>query len=511
IDLVLNVACNKAIEPADATCCLGSGIEISAVQIITGIIFLTCAIATFFVGRKVRISLSQPQNPQNLERSSDSPLYHPYVVLKNLSKFGLILAYFYICDRTPIFMKEAKVYGLGSFLACLGVLFLVGIASGKEASKADYLNRDQTDEWKGWMQLIILAYHYLGASADLRVYVWIRVLVASYLFMSAYGHFNYFWNKGDYSLYRFSQVMLRMNLLTVLLCYTMNRPYQFYYFMPLISFFYVLVYLTHVAWPQVDASKAKDGKNAIWLMLGKIGVLAIVCGLLWKSMTIFSALFSWWPLVELFRAEKEVSLVREWWFRSGLDRFMAPYGMLFAFILLLAKNFKLINTDSTQWPLRSIFSWIILLLSSAAMLGYGYFSVTCPNKPDCNASHSWISFLPITAFVFLRNVPPFLRSQYSAFFAWTGKISLELFIGQYHIWLANDTHSLLVVIPGYPLVNAVVTTFVFVCAAHEISSICGVLTSYAVTKDTRAMLKRIAAVAVALTLTLLLHVLTKKY
>ena len=54
--------------------------------------------------------------------------------------------------------------------------------------------------------------------------------------------------------------MLRMNLLTVLLCYTMNRPYQFYYFMPLISFFYVLVYLTHVAWPQVDASKAK-GSN----------------------------------------------------------------------------------------------------------------------------------------------------------------------------------------------------------------------------------------------------------
>jgi hypothetical protein len=37
-------------------------------------------------------------------------------------------------------------------------------------------------------------------------YVFIRLLVASYLFMSSYGHFTYFWKKGDFSLYRFCQV-----------------------------------------------------------------------------------------------------------------------------------------------------------------------------------------------------------------------------------------------------------------------------------------------------------------
>jgi hypothetical protein len=56
------------------------------------------------------------------------------------------------------------------------------------------------------MQLIILVYHYTGVSQHLVIYVWIRLLVASYIFMSAYGHFSYFWYKGDYSLQRLCQV-----------------------------------------------------------------------------------------------------------------------------------------------------------------------------------------------------------------------------------------------------------------------------------------------------------------
>jgi len=59
----------------------------------------------------------------------------------------------------------------------------------------------------GWMQLVILIYHMTGASGILPIYMHIRVLVSAYLFLSGYGHFCYFWQRGDAGLVRFFQVL----------------------------------------------------------------------------------------------------------------------------------------------------------------------------------------------------------------------------------------------------------------------------------------------------------------
>ena len=52
----------------------------------------------------------------------------------------------------------------------------------------------------------------------------------------------------------FFQVMFRMNFLVITLCFVMNRPYQFYYFVPLVSFFFLGIYVTMAVWPHVTES-----------------------------------------------------------------------------------------------------------------------------------------------------------------------------------------------------------------------------------------------------------------
>ena len=68
----------------------------------------------------------------------------------------------------------------------------------------------------------------------------------------------------------------------------------------------------------------------------------------------------------------------------------------------------------------------------------------------------------------------------------------QLFIAQYHIWLAHDTKGILVLIPDQPLLNVTLTTYVFVCICHEIHKVSGVLANSLITKDVTTMLRRFA-------------------
>lgn len=116
----------------------------------------------------------------------------------------------------------------------------------------------------------------------LPVYMHVRVLVAAYLFQTGYGHFSFFWLKGDFSLYRVCQVsfpgsafirtlhdvlscvlfprqvLFRLNFLVLVLCVVMDRPYQFYYFVPLVTFWFFVIYGTLVVWPQILQKKANS-------------------------------------------------------------------------------------------------------------------------------------------------------------------------------------------------------------------------------------------------------------
>ncbi|XP_053469424.1 N-acetylneuraminate 9-O-acetyltransferase isoform X4 [Ictalurus furcatus] len=506
--VLMNSICNKILMPIDGSCCQ-SVPPLSVLQKLAAGLFLVAAVC-FLVLHALGYTGHWKSKPvsdiESGEEKKPPTAAFPLIlknVLQSICKMGLIMLYFYLCDRADIFMKEQKFYTHSTFFIPLIYIFMLGCFYNENTKEvqAKLLNREQTDEWKGWMQLVILVYHISGASAFIPVYMHVRVLVAAYLFQTGYGHFSFFWLKGDFGLYRVCQVLFRLNFLVIVLCLVMDRSYQFYYFVPLVTFWFVIIYATMAVWPQILQIKA-NGSN-LWhlvLVLKLLVLLLFICFFAY-SQGFFESIFSVWPVSKLFELQGSV---HEWWFRWKLDRFAVINGMLFAFIYLILQKYQILSEGKGEPLFSTKISNCLLFVSVVSFITYSIWASSCKDKTKCNEMHPYISVVQILAFVLIRNIPGYARSLYSSFFAWFGKISLELFICQYHIWLAADTKGILVLIPGNPSLNIIISTFIFVCVAHEISQITNDLAQVAIPKDSGTLLKRLLATGLFMGLVLVL-------
>ncbi|XP_060052201.1 N-acetylneuraminate 9-O-acetyltransferase isoform X2 [Erinaceus europaeus] len=495
--ILMNVYCNKILKPVDGSCCQPQP-PLTLIQKLAACFFTFSIIGYlifYIIHRNVHrknkpcTDLESGEEKKNIINTPVSPLE---ILLQSFCKLGLIMAYFYMCDRANLFMKENKFYTHSTFFIPIIYILVLGVFYNENTKETKVLNREQTDEWKGWMQLVILIYHISGASTFLPVYMHIRVLVAAYLFQTGYGHFSYFWVKGDFGIHRVCQVLFRLNFLVVVLCIVMDRPYQFYYFVPLVTVWFMVIYVTLALWPQIIQKKANG--NCFWHLglLLKLAFLLLCIWFLAYSQGAFEKIFSLWPLSKCFELKGNVY---EWWFRWRLDRYVVFHGMLFAFIYLALQKRQVLSEGKGEPLFSNRISNFLLFISVVSFLTYSIWASSCKNKAECNELHPSVSVVQILAFILIRNIPGYARSVYSSFFAWFGKISLELFICQYHIWLAADTRGILVLIPGNPMLNIIVSTFIFVCVAHEISQITNDLAQIFIPKDNSSLLKRLACTA----------------
>ncbi|ORX45081.1 Cas1p-domain-containing protein [Hesseltinella vesiculosa] len=388
--------------------------------------------------------------------------------------FGLGVIYLYFGDRTQIFGKMHKHYDAQTFTVLM-VLFVVvaGLASlkttKKEGADLGFLNRDQTDEWKGWMQIIILIYHFVGASGTSGIYNAVRVLVAAYLFQTGYGHFFFFYKKDDFGLPRVLNVLVRLNLLTFVLQYLMDTDYLSYYFTPLVTFWFGVIYFT--MW-------IGHGKNKhTGFLLTKLVVAALATTALIQTPGVMEAIF------DLLHGLAGVEWnAKEWRFRLALDGWIVYVGMLSALAYI-----KYLEHKWMEHPRFGTVKTAALASSVFALLWYFWFELSRENKFVYNAYQPYVSWVPILAFVFLRNATVGLRNTSSRFFIFIGKISLETFIGQFHMWLAGDTRGLLIVLPDSSWVigtslgwyaNLFVSTVIFVFVSYYLSQSTGELTRW---------------------------------
>ena len=343
--------------------------------------------------------------------------------------FGLTVAYCFYADRTQVFNKFHKHYTTSGFMGLTLTWLVIGcLTVGKSAINVPsqpFLSRHQTDEWKGWLQFAILVYHYTGASKIPWIYGFIRVTVAAYLFMTGYGHAAYFYKKGDYSFKRVAGVLIRLNLLSCVLPYMMKTEYIFYYFAPLVSFWFIVIYLTMRIGSQYNSNTR--------FLVSKIIASAFLTTLLVKYPGALEALFE----IPRIIAGTQWNVV-EFRFRLSLDMWIVHLGMLTS--ILAAKLSD--STSHYSGNLHQLRRYAITA-SCISLPIFFLFLATRQTKFIYNAYHPYVSFTPILAFIILRNATPKLRNSHSLVFAWLGKCSLETFTLQFHIWLAGDTRGLL--------------------------------------------------------------------
>ncbi len=178
--------------------------------------------------------------------------------------------------------------------------------------------------------------------------------------------------------------------------------------------------------------------------------------------------------------------IHEWVFRAGLDHYAALIGMLCAYHYPNYERFmNYLDKRHLSRHDYLLTLGIKLFISGLFVVGVviWYRHLMWRDKYDYNVFHPYTSWVPIIAYIYFRNLFPILRTHYLDLFAWLGKITLETYISQLHIYMQDSAKSLIVYIPGYPLLNFALATVIYLCASYWLFHITVEFSAYIFPKD----------------------------
>ncbi|KAI0902179.1 Cas1p-domain-containing protein [Annulohypoxylon nitens] len=374
----------------------------------------------------------------------------------NLVKHGIfnavkiiaaVIFFSFYYDRTTFFGKLERHYQPIEFIIMCIVWLAVSIFSAKnilqpiellaqsiarprqERNPSDddlgMVSRKHSNEIKGLMQGFILLYHYHHASQALWIYKIIRLFISGYFFLTAYGHTTYFLRTNDFSFRRVCSVLFRLNLLSAVLPFFMKTDYNLYYFAPVISFWFLVVYGTLRIF--------REYNNDANMVLTKVAAAAMITTIMISKHGILEAAAKFSH--DYLNVDWDV---REMRFRLQLDRYIVFVGTA------MAVNFH----DTAIRRSQGILEFVardpshqrLYIMSCLANIGAFLFftQLNFFDKVSYNMVHPFISWAPIVPFLALRRELEGAKDVYLRLPAALGQISLETYVLQYHVWLAGN-------------------------------------------------------------------------
>lgn len=272
-------------------------------------------------------------------------------------------------------------------------------------------------------------------------------------------------------------MLFRLNFLVVITCLVVRNEYMLYYICPMHTFWFLSAY----CFMKMLNSWNDDPKK----MAVKFAVYFLVVFLLFDVPGVGEICFK--PFTFILNFDNSL---HEWMFRAGLDHYATLLGMLCAYH---HPNFERLMKYLDEKPSANrtaIRLGIAFVCLSAFALWARYIFVL--EKYDYNKLHPYFSFIPLLSFIYIRNVFPIFRKYYLNMFTWLGKITLETYISQLHVYLQGNAKFRISFIQGYPLLNFALASAFYLLFSYQLFHLTIDISAYVIPKDKRCMLKKLA-------------------
>jgi len=315
------------------------------------------------------------------------------------------------------------------FWAMNALLFVAGMLTLKHTPKdrMTVLNRSQTEEWKGWMQWAFIMYHYYRMWS---VYNTIRVFVSSYVWMTGFGNFLYFDKKRDFTFSRMCSMWVRINYFPLLLVFCIGVPLHLFYIVPLHTVGFLVTMATcYLAY----LLEMKQGMSYWQSRVGAV-IISGLCHVFFYETNLKNILL-------VFGEEAG----NEYIFRFSSDKYSAFLGILSG--MAWRKIAELANFHHVQNP--SNIKSITQIVTGILMIAFWWiFFGSISDKFEYNPLHPYIFWIPLIGFLLIRNSSKYLSEVHCTALDFFGRITLETYVLQFHLFMNNNVQHIPIVFPG---------------------------------------------------------------